>query len=118
MKAVLVLLVAVVGSVYAGDGGVSPSPVAPQTLVRRISPEVLQGIKDLAVFNNPGSPREQVDAVTEGVEAYFALKRIPNNPAKHQAAVQFPYDFPKQLFLAQRGYLALRSTGGVPPRYW
>ena len=96
----------------------SPSPVAPQTLVRRISPEVLQGIKDLAVFNNPGSPREQVDAVTEGVEAYFALKRIPNNPAKHQAAVQFPYDFPKQLFLAQRGYLALRSTGGVPPRYW
>lgn len=107
-----------VGTVCAGDRVVSQTTVVTQTIFRQIAPDVVQGIKDLAVYNNPGSPREQVDAITEGVEAYFDLQTIPNNPAKRQAALQFPFNFPKQLYLAQRGFLALRSVGGSEPRYW
>jgi len=117
MKTVLVVLVATLGTVCAGDSSISQTVVS-QTTARRITPEILQGIKDLAVYNNPGSPREQVSDVTEGVEAWFELQNIPNNPAKRQAAADFPSDFPKQLYLSQRGFLALRNWGGSPPRYW
>ena len=118
MKTALVLLVATLGTVCAGDGSLSQTVVVSQTTVRRITPEIMQGIKDLSVYNNPGSPREQVGDVTDGVDAWFELQRIPNNPAKRQAAADFPYNFPKQLFLAQRGFLAMRSWGGSPLRYW
>ena len=113
MKTIFFLLVAMAGTVFAGEGMSSQS-----VTVRRISPEVVQGIKDLAVYTYPGRPDQQVTAITEGVEAWFELKTIPNNPAKRQAAMDFPYDFPKQLFLAQRGFLAKTSTGGVLPSYW
>ncbi|MEI6340068.1 MAG: hypothetical protein WCQ57_16055 [Verrucomicrobiota bacterium] len=112
MKTVLVLLLATLGTVCAGDGPAS------QLVVRQITPQIVQGIKDLAVFNNPGSPREQVSDVAEGVEAWFELQSIPNNPPKRRAAAEFPYNFPKQLYLAQRGFLAMRSVGGEPARYW
>jgi len=68
----------------------------------RIPQPIMQGIKDLAVRRNPSQPKYQMEEVTAGVNAYLALQRIPNNPGKLAAAEEYPFDFPKQLYLAQR----------------
>ena len=103
MKALLFIMVlALGGTAVAGEGMVSQVTVS-ETFVRRIPRGVVLGIQERAAYNFPGSPTKQVVAVTEGVEAYFELLKVPNNPAKRQAADKFPFDYPKQLYLAQRG---------------
>lgn len=92
-------MVAVLATAVAGEGGFSP-----QGAVRRIPAEVVFCIKEKAMADFPSQPGRQVEAVTEGVEAWFALRQIPNNPAKRRAAEDFPCDYPKQLYLAQRGF--------------
>ncbi len=57
--------------------------------VRRIPAEVVFCIKEKAMADFPSQPGRQVEAVTEGVEAWFALRQIPNNPAKRRAAEDF-----------------------------
>lgn len=76
---------------------VSSCPPAP-----RIPQPIMQGIKDLAVLRNPSQPKWQLEAIENGVCAYLALQRIPDNPGKRAAAEEYPFDFPKQLYLAQR----------------
>jgi hypothetical protein len=68
----------------------------------RIPQPIMQGIKDLAVRRSPNHPKAQLEQITAGVEAYLALQRVPNNPGKVAAREEYPFDFPKQLFLAQR----------------
>jgi hypothetical protein len=68
----------------------------------RIPQPIMQGIKDLAVRRNPNHPKWQTEEITAGVNAYLALQRVPNNPGKVAAAEEYPFDFPKQLYLAQR----------------
>jgi hypothetical protein len=68
----------------------------------RIPQPIMQGIKDLAVRRNPNFPKCQLDEIEAGVTAYLALQRIPDNPGKRAAAEEYPFDFPKQLYLAQR----------------
>ena len=62
----------------------------------------MQGIKDLAVRRNPNHPKWQLEEIENGVCAYLALQRVPNNPGKKAAAADYPFDFAKQLYLAQR----------------
>jgi hypothetical protein len=103
------------GEAFAGEGmSVSSSYQS----VRRIPPDVVLGIKRRAVYQFPSQPDLQVVAIAEGVEAYFELKKVPGNPAKSQAAADFPYNYPKQLYLAQRGFLHAQSVGGSEPSYW
>ena len=78
-------------------GSLTVYPQAPH-----IPQPILQGIKDLAVRRPPSQPKAQLEEIEAGVCAYLALKRVPNNPAKEAAAVEYPFDFPKQLYLAQR----------------
>ena len=63
---------------------------------------IMQGIKDLAVRRNPAHPKCQMEEVTKGVCAYLALQWVPDNPGKKAAAADFPFDYAKQLYLAQR----------------
>ena len=72
--------------------------------VPRIPQPIMQGIKDLAERVYPGRPKDQLRAITDGVNAYLALQRIPNTPAKEQAAEDFPFNYPKQLFLSLRPF--------------
>lgn len=85
----------------AGEAVVSASSssLAPRTIPR----EVVEGIQQKARTDFPNQPGRQVDAVTEGIEAYFRWRRIPDNPWKAWAAEQFPSDYPKQLYLSLRG---------------
>ena len=101
MKAFLFCLVFSLGSLMAGEGvlSVTSSSVAPRTIPR----EVVEGIQKKAVYDFPNQPEQQVEAVTEGIEAYFEWRKIPANPKKTWAAEQFPFNFPKQLYLAMRG---------------
>ena len=75
----------------------SPCPPTPH-----IPQPIMQGIKDLAVRRNPSQPKWQMEEVTDGVNAYLALRRVPDNPGKRAAAAEYPFDFAKQLYLAQR----------------
>lgn len=97
-----IFALALCGTAVAGEGVVTQYTTH-ETFVRRIPREVVFGIQQRAVYNFPSSPSKQSVAVTEGVEAWFELQRVPNNPVKRQAAVDFPYDYPKQLYVAQRG---------------
>lgn len=73
---------------------IAPAPRIPQP--------IMQGIKDLAVRRNPNHPKWQLEEIEDGVNAYLALQHVPNTPGKRAAAEEYPFDFPKQLFLAQR----------------
>jgi hypothetical protein len=105
MKTFGLLMVLSVGVAFAGSEVVvqqqsvivTSCPPAP-----RIPQPIMQGIKDLAVRRNPNHPKWQLEEVTEGVNAYLALQRVPDNPGKRAAAAEYPFDFPKQLYLAQR----------------
>ncbi len=97
------------GAVFAGSGVVVRErscvtyavcfPQAP-----RIPQPVMQGIKDLAVRRNPSHPDDQMAEVTDGLNAWLSLQRIPNTPEKELAAEKYPFDFAKQLYLAQRPF--------------
>lgn len=105
MKTFGLLLVLSAGVAFAGSEVVvrqetvvvTSCPPAP-----RIPQPIMQGIKDLAVRRNPNHPKWQMEEVTNGVNAYLALQRVPNNPGKKAAAEDYPFDFAKQLYLAQR----------------
>ncbi len=97
-KALGVLLLAAAGTAMAGTGVVGYEEIG----VRRIPQPVVQGIKDRVVLFNPSNPCRQVQLITDNVEAYFALQDVPNSAAKRQAAADHPYDFTRQLYLAQR----------------
>lgn len=92
-------MVAALATSVAGEGGASS-----QGAVRRIPAEVVFCIKEKAMADFPSQPGRQVEAVTAGVEAWFALRQIPNNPAKRRAGKEFPCNYPKQLYLSQRGF--------------
>lgn len=103
MKTLGLLLVLSAGSVFAGSSVVmqeSSSMRCPE--LPPIPQPVMQGIKDLAVRRNPGEPKAQVEEVTRSVGAYLALRHVPDNPGKQAAAEDYPFDFQKQLYLAQR----------------
>jgi hypothetical protein len=105
MKTFGLLMVLTAGIAFAGSEvvvrqesvAVSTCPPAPH-----IPQPIMQGIKDLAVSRNPSHPKWQLEEIERGVCAYLALQRIPNNPGKQAAAEEYPFDFPKQLYLAQR----------------
>jgi len=96
------LFLAMSSMAFAGEAIVTSDSVT-MSSERFIPQEVLQGIKDRAVLFNPGHPKAQEQAITAGIEAYFELATVPNNPQKRQAAIDYPFDFPKQLYLARRG---------------
>lgn len=105
MKTIALLMVLSAGAALAGSGVVTQTSSVTMVsygYVPRIPQPIMQGIKDLAVQVHPTHPKNQMDAVTAGVNAYLALQAIPDNPGKRAAAEDFPFDFPKQLFLAQR----------------
>jgi hypothetical protein len=107
MKTIGLLLVLSAGAVWAGTGSIPPNGVnlVPYyDQVPRIPQPIMQGIKDLAVRVYPSQPKHQTEAISDGVRAYLALQRIPNTPAKERAAEDFPFNYPKQLFLAQRPF--------------
>lgn len=70
----------------------------------RIPQPIMQGIKDLAVRRNPSHPDDQMAEITDGLNAWCCLQRIPNTPEKEVAAELYPFDFAKQLYLAQRPF--------------
>ncbi len=70
----------------------------------RIPQRIMQGIKDLAVRRNPGHPDDQMAEVSAGLNAWCSLQRIPNTPEKETAEALYPFDFAKQLYLAQRPF--------------
>ncbi len=98
----LCILLAMAGISVAGEAVVT-TEVSTYTYSRPIPQYVLQGIKDRAVLFYPGQPKSQEQVITDGIEAYFELATVPDNPIKSQAAVDYPFDFPKQLYLARRG---------------
>jgi len=97
-----IALVLVAGTLLAGVGTVSPGSSTSGPV--NIPPEVLLGIKNRVVLFHPGQPKVQAERIWEEIEAYQALKRIPNNPAKREAAEKYPFHFTKQLYLAQRPF--------------
>jgi hypothetical protein len=99
MKALIFCLVLTAGSLIAGDGVRLASDALPRTIPR----DVVLGIQTKAMTDYPNQPQQQVEAVTEGIEAYFALRRVRSNPDKTQAAELYPFNYPKQLYLAIRG---------------
>lgn len=97
------------GAAFAGSGvvmqersGAVGGPCCQQP--PRIPQPIMQGIKDLAVRRNPSHPDDQMAEVTDGLNAWCALQRIPNTPEKETAAALYPFDFAKQLYLAQRPF--------------
>jgi len=103
MKTFFFCLVLSLGSVMAGDGVVSASLRTSSELPRTISRDVVEGIQKKARTDFPNQPEEQVAAVAEGIAAYFQWRKVPANPQKTRAAEQFPFNYPKQLYLAMRG---------------
>lgn len=100
----LVLLIGV-GSAFAGTSVITRGETATvYSEVPHIPNDVLLGIKKRAELYHPGQPDLQMQVIWIGVEAYLELRRVPNTPAKKQAAEEFPYDYPKQLYLAQRPF--------------
>jgi hypothetical protein len=107
MKTIAFLLVLSAGAVFAGSGTVSHgggTMVSSYDPVPRIPQPIMQGIKDLAERVYPNQPKTQMKAITEGVNAYLSLQRVPHTPAKDKAAEEFPFNYPKQLFLSLRPF--------------
>ncbi|GAT34717.1 hypothetical protein TSACC_23150 [Terrimicrobium sacchariphilum] len=98
--ALAIALVLAAGTLQAGVDTVPTGGSA--SGVPRIPPEILLGIKNRVVLFHPGQPKVQMERIWEEIEAYQALKRIPNNPAKREAAEKYPFHYTKQLYLAQR----------------
>ncbi len=104
MKA-FVLAIASVLAAGMLQAGVETAPVGSAASGPvNIPPEVLLGIKNRVVLFHPGQPKVQEERIWEEIEAYQALKRIPNSPAKRDAAERYPFHFTKQLYLAQRPF--------------
>lgn len=100
--ALAIALVLAAGTLHAGVGTVSPGSTTSGPV--NIPPEVLLGIKNRVVLFHPGQPKVQAERIWEEIEAYQALKRIPNSSAKREAAEKYPFHFTKQLYLAQRPF--------------
>lgn len=92
------MLVGAAGSVLAGSNEVGQV----ESGVRYIPQEVVQGIKDRVVRFHTWNPKLQDRLITENIEAWFALREVPNSAAKRSAAENFPFQYAKQLYLAQR----------------
>lgn len=105
MRLTLLVLLICVGPVFAGTSVITrEGAAAVYGEVPHIPGDVLLGIKKRAELYHPGKPDLQTKVIWIGVEAYLELRRVPNTPAKKQAAEEFPYDYPKQLYLAQRPF--------------
>jgi hypothetical protein len=109
MKTFCLLLVLSAGAVFAGSGMVvqersSVTTVAYFPRAPHIPQLIMQGIKDLAVRRNPSHPDDQMAEITDGLNGWLTLQRIPNTPEKEIAAELYPFDFAKQLYLAQRPF--------------
>lgn len=109
MKTFCLLMVLSAGAAWAGSGVVMQESVSVKVggccqQPPRIPQPIMQGIKDLAVRRNPGHPDDQMAEVTNGLNAWCSLQRIPNTPEKETAAALYPFDFAKQLYLAQRPF--------------
>ena len=106
MKTFGILLALSASMAFAGTGVVGQQTVAgidcESPVTPRIPQRIVQGIRDLAEVRFPSQPKRQLETIERGVCAYLALQRIPNNPGKRAAAVDHPFDFPAQLYLAQR----------------
>ena len=105
MKTLCLLMIVSAGTVCAGTGVMMQERVVTVSYYEqtpRIPYEIMQGIKDLAVRRHPAHPKKQLEAVNDGVNAYLALQLVPNTNAKRVAEEYYPFDFPKQLYLAQR----------------
>lgn len=94
------------GAVFAGSGVVMQETTTHGggECWRHVPQRIMQGIKDLAVRRNPSHPDDQMAEVTDGLNAWCALRQIPNTPEKETAAALYPFDFAKQLYLAQRPF--------------
>lgn len=103
MKTFFFCFVLSLGSVIAGESVISTTMTTYYGTVRSIPREVVEGIQRKALYDFPNQPEQQVEAVTDGIEAYFQWRQVPANPQKTWAAEQFPFNFPKQLYLAMRG---------------
>ena len=106
MKTICLLMALSAGAAFAGSEVVVVKQQATTVVYIPLAPHIpqpiMQGIKDLAVRRNPNHPKSQVEEITAGVNAYIALQRVPDNPGKRAAAEDYPFDFPKQLYLALR----------------
>lgn len=106
MKTFGLLLVLSAGVAFAGSEVVMQESSTTVGLccgdVPHIPQPIMQGIKDLAVRQHPTRPKTQMETITADVCAYLKLQTIADNPAKRAAEADFPFDFSKQLYLAQR----------------